>query len=488
MRATTHEESSIVHSAMHNSNRSLKMWKSYMNIKNFWCALHLNAARSIKQLQAHKLTWTKLLNIVGTQDVPALHRVFQNAKSFKWSIKKTLEMIQDAVNGKYHAKGFSELELDLANIIYDLGGQAALHALHHSPFAFPLRKTLTELQSEYNLRVSTGKTIADDLRHNMEVVLNGEDDVKLVGVTLCIDEVASDGRLSWISTTDDIVGLCHEHISNIESTKMGPSLDVIYAISEAVRDGRVHIEQEILVAALGCNDNKDYGAKPILILPMCLDKLLCSQKGVLINDTLINKNAIQALLDWKDPQDVPRAIKLLSLIPELHTLDWEDMSPSELQTHNAFCLLGEMLEALLQPFINPDYTISEQIISLVKFAHILYALFKKHETAFMPAHLYSDFQCTFHAAIHWVACTKKLDPEHHVLLCLLGDDILERLFGHVRMAGGHSPNVAADEFCQHASAAVRLGDAFYKYPEWEQKPHWLMLKHGRDADHLTPQQ
>ncbi|KAF8994975.1 hypothetical protein BDQ17DRAFT_1185988, partial [Cyathus striatus] len=140
--------------------------------------------------------------------------------------------------------------------------------------------------------------------------------------------------------------------------------------------------------------------------------------------------------------------------------------------------------ALLEPFVNPNYTISEQIVSLVKFVHILYALFKKHETAFMPSHLYTDFQCMFQAAIDFVAKTKELDPECHVLLCLLGDDILEQLFGQVCMAGGHSPNVAPDEFCYCAAAAIHVGNIFQSYPHWEQTPHWLMLKHSSDIDHL----
>jgi hypothetical protein len=47
-----------------------------------------------------------------------------------------------AVDGTYHAQNYSDLELDLATTIYELGGGAALHALHNSPFAFPSRNTL----------------------------------------------------------------------------------------------------------------------------------------------------------------------------------------------------------------------------------------------------------------------------------------------------------------------------------------------------------
>ena len=75
----------------------------------------------------------------------------------------------------------------------------------------------------------------------------------------------------------------------------------------------------------------------------------------------------------------------------------------------ALSVLGEMFEALLKPFINPDFTLSQQIISLVKLAHIACALFLKHESDFMPRHLYSDLQCMVQTAIFRVAHTKILD-------------------------------------------------------------------------------
>jgi len=86
------------------------------------------------------------------------------------------------------------------------------------------------------------------------------------------------------------------------------------------------------------------------------------------------------------------------------------------------------MEALIEPFINPDFTISQQITSLVKFAHLLCALFIKHDSDFMPQHLYSDLQCMVRTAIFRVAPTKVLDPQRKVFICLLGDDVLEVFF------------------------------------------------------------
>ena len=248
-----------------------------------------------------------------------------------------------------------------------------------------------------------------------------------------------------------------------------------------------------------------------------LCKCFCSRDGILINNVLINKgllglwlerltdedwsedsiysllhpNAsvserIQSLLSPKDAQDVPRAIKLLSLVSDLRKLDHSSFDPSEHITHQSLSLLGEMLEALIEPFINPDFSISEQITSLIKFAHIACALFLKHETSFLPLHLYSDLQCMVRTAIFRVAHTKILDPESKVFICLLGDDVLEVLFGRVRMIGGHSPNIDIEELRDRIGSALRLDEIFQKYPNWEQRPRRLKLKRSRDVDHLSP--
>jgi hypothetical protein len=124
------------------------------------------------------------------------------------------------------------------------------------------------------------------------------------------------------------------------------------------------------------------------------------------------------------------------------------------------------VNALIEPFIDPEFLISQQITSLVKFAHVACALFLKHESTFLPQHLYSDLQCMVRTAIFRVAHTKILDPEHKVFLCLLGDDVLKVLFGRVRMIGAHSPNVNAGEMQNRVGSALRLDAIFEKYPKW----------------------
>ena len=256
----------------------------------------------------------------------------------------------------------------------------------------------------------------------------------------------------------------------------------------------------------------------MLTLSLGACKLLCTREGILVDNVIVNKSLlavwferltdvdwsensifsllnpnpdalsqrIHSLLSPKDAQDVPRAIKLLSITADLRNLDTSAFNPSERKTHRALSLLGEMFDALLFPFVSPDSSLSQQITSLAKFAFIACALFLGSEADFMPHHLYGDLQCMVKTAIMRVAHMKNLDPERQVFLCLLGDDVLEVLFGRSRMIGGHSPNVDPGELRNRFGAAFRLDSIFQKYPEWEKRSRRLKLKRNRDTDHLSP--
>jgi hypothetical protein len=195
---------------------------------------------------------------------------------------------------------------------------------------------------------------------------------------------------------------------------------------------------------------------------------------------------IHTLLSPKDSQNVPRAIKLIKLTSDIRSLDPEDFDPSELKTYRALSLLGEMLAALLDPFIDSTFTLRQQIVSLIVAAHIACALYIQHEGDFMPQALYSDFQNMFRSAIFRVAHAKNLDPEQVVLLCLLGDDVLEILFGRARMIGRHNPNVTCGELRERFGSAICLDKIFDEFPHLERIARRLNMSRAGHLDHLSP--
>jgi hypothetical protein len=230
----------------------------------------LNTSKALRRLHVHRDTWRALLQLIGTHDVPGLHRIFKNAKTQNWSVEALLEKVQMALDGTYHPRSYSDLELELATTIYELGGGAALHALHHSPFAFPSRNTLAEHRDEFQLRITAGAPTMLDILANIETMFkNVQPGHKKVGITLSMDEIASDGRPCYLPATDEIAGLCEHAASELPSVKMGRDLDVMRAVAMAVRCGKVHVGKEVFVAAFARNDESDYGAKPVLLMPTC---------------------------------------------------------------------------------------------------------------------------------------------------------------------------------------------------------------------------
>ena len=67
--------------------------------------------------------WDEIIDLFGSNDVPATHRLFRNAKSLSWSLKKLLCRSREALAGTYHPKKFSQTEIDLATAIYELGSK-----------------------------------------------------------------------------------------------------------------------------------------------------------------------------------------------------------------------------------------------------------------------------------------------------------------------------------------------------------------------------
>ena len=79
------------------------------------------------------------------------------------------------------------------------------------------------------------------------------------------------GRPCYLPETDELDGLCEHAATEVPSVKMGKDLtaSLLSTFIQAVRDGKVHVAKGIFVAALARNDETDYGAKPVLLMPTC---------------------------------------------------------------------------------------------------------------------------------------------------------------------------------------------------------------------------
>ncbi|KAF8597995.1 hypothetical protein BDV93DRAFT_595589, partial [Ceratobasidium sp. AG-I] len=151
-----------------------------------------------------------------------------------------------------------------------------------------------------------------------------------------------------------------------------------------------------------------------------LASALRSRSGVLINGVQITPQMLAkclralddlsdariiSLFDGTDPQNVPKANTLLSCLYRASQLP----AFASRVENKPLVLLGELVGSFARPFTDPTMTLNEQISSLAKCAHILFALYRIDGTKFLPGQLFYDIQTSIKNAIFCVAKTQLVD-------------------------------------------------------------------------------
>ncbi|KAL1670857.1 hypothetical protein EV122DRAFT_227397, partial [Schizophyllum commune] len=239
-----------------------------------------NASLSLKNAQKRIEQYKRVLDYSGTHLVPGLHRIFANALKQHWSAKKLFTYLVKAMNGEYHARNYSQMDIDLAVILYTFGGASAVYAFSHSYLALPSLNTIQPHRRLYRLRASTDGVKVVDLVHNIDVVYGPQESTKgetlareafqeLCGLTLAYDETMIERKVEWIPDNDNIGGTCLEHSGSLESVRFGNDLKNVGAAAKAVRDGTVHVASEVTVGTISHLSRTGYGARPVFLGPTC---------------------------------------------------------------------------------------------------------------------------------------------------------------------------------------------------------------------------
>ncbi|KAG5635575.1 hypothetical protein H0H81_010760, partial [Sphagnurus paluster] len=230
----------------------------------------LNLTRRKDTLRKKLNTFEEFHDLAADQDIPVLPRLLRNSVKQEWGIKTTVENAHKAITRDYHPHSYSDYEKDVAIVVYELGGGAALHALNHSIIALPSRNCINPLRQEIKFHISVGGMKMGDILANIETGFKGVGPTHYkTGISLCIDEMAIERRLSYLTDTDEIAGLCH-HSKALGPLVMGDDMSLVLSVAKAVRITKdVHAAHEVTVAAFARHDPESYGAQPALLLPTC---------------------------------------------------------------------------------------------------------------------------------------------------------------------------------------------------------------------------
>jgi hypothetical protein len=66
---------------------------------------------------------------IAMLDIKCLRQLVRTGLNRKVSIKQIVRLMQDAVEGHYHARGYDTDDTDLIALVHHLGGSKLLHAV-----------------------------------------------------------------------------------------------------------------------------------------------------------------------------------------------------------------------------------------------------------------------------------------------------------------------------------------------------------------------
>ncbi|KAF8169089.1 hypothetical protein BJ912DRAFT_933997 [Pholiota molesta] len=230
--------------------------------------------------------------------------------------------------------------------------------------------------------------------------------------------------------------------------------------------------------------------------------MIRSKKGIQIADTFLTredfKRTLQimsgltetqayALLNPADKQNVPLAVNLLT-----HLLDGSKKAPPPSTEPNfAYRLrkirfLATLLSYFLEPFMNINMSLSDQLKSLATYSHLLTAMHLKHRGGFMNSALFADSQSVVKSVFYTAARLKVLDPnlDYHILF--EGSDRLEGIFSNVRTQD-HARNFDILQLAHKLSVGAEINAIFERNPDLYQGHKRRNIRGSRAGDHLNPE-
>jgi len=199
----------------------------------------------------------------------------------------------------------------------------------------------------------------------------------------------------------------------------------------------------------------------------------------------MSENKAHQLLDPADKQNVPKAVALLQAICDLRRFTLGDLLPSEEADLHRFHFLGEVISSFLLPFIDVTLSLERQIVSLVKYAHLVCACWIRHGSAFMTGALYADTQAIVKNIIFSLAKQQILDATQNFHIILDGTDRLEQVFSDARTQD-HSRNFDLLQLSQKLATASTINNIFLRNPELDRRHARLSLTTATGVDHVNP--
>lgn len=203
---------------------------------------------------------------VSEHNIPRLQQIINIALCHGTSIREIVNKLEDAIEGVYCPRGYGADDLDIATLVYRLGGRQLLFALNQY-LSLPSLRTL-RTRSVFTSITPTISTIRDEHMHEniRAIVLTPHSNTSpRRGVGLMIDEIALEEMAVHFSKYNKVGGLCwkHSHIINPVLRMYDSAVD----IAQKIHTGQVHLGKELTV--IGASFFGEDAIYPLLAAPTC---------------------------------------------------------------------------------------------------------------------------------------------------------------------------------------------------------------------------
>jgi hypothetical protein len=236
-----------------------------------------------------------------------------------------------------------------------------------------------------------------------------------------------------------------------------------------------HFDQQFLLGKYGINYDPKHIVKRIrsyligkksfqlIKVPITRDVL----KFFLIKKSKETQEHINHLMDPKDKQNVPYAVKLLNLMHQFSSNFDSIESPVEKDQLNEIQLISILCQLFLSIFTNTSIDLSTQLINLSQLSHSLFVIYRRSKLngfRFMRKDLYMDIQSTVQDAFISAATFRIDRSENPLFIYQLGTDQLENLFSSIRTIT-HSQTCDSLELNDRLKMSYDIEDVYSRRPE-----------------------
>ncbi|KAG1837066.1 hypothetical protein C8R48DRAFT_623007 [Suillus tomentosus] len=216
--------------------------------------------------------------VISENDVPHLRQIIKIALDNGASVHKVINSLEDAIEGVYRPRGYGSSDINIATLVYRLGGRQLLYALNPQ-ISVPSIRTLRARSTFTTITPTIGPIWPEKFDENIcNIILNTRDSTtSLCGVSFTIDEMALEEMVIHFGKYNMIGNLCWKHSNLIDLVLH--TYDSAVRIAQKIYNQEVHLGKEVTVIGVACfGEDELY---PVLAALTCKTENAADMEGIL---------------------------------------------------------------------------------------------------------------------------------------------------------------------------------------------------------------